>query len=333
MANYGSGTHTLIGIANIPVSATVDDNSTVIFNISGALDSFNISSATGSVVTINNLVNAANTFNLTTNGGVVEFGTLAGALGNVTATINGGGQFLVGDTDIGILNNANIAYGTGGGTLVLGTDGVLASISTSTPITEFTSTSDIIDDRSLSFAAFKNYTVSGTGNVQTITINENGCSLQFETSGANLKAGAYTSVDAGPLRLTADGHGGTDLTVCFLEGTNISTPEGERSVETLKIGDRVLTADGRIESVRWMGWLTVCTAFADELRAMPIRIRASALGDDLPKRDLLVSPQHAMFFDGILVQAAAMVNGISIVRERHMPRLFRYYHMKPLAMH
>ena len=332
MGKYNSGTYTLIGIANTPVTADVNNNATVVFDIVGTLDSFNITSAAGSVVTINNLVNAANNFNVTTNGGTIEFGTLAGALGNVTATIDGGGQFIVGQTDIGILNNANIGYGAGGGTLVLGTDGTLAAIATSTPITGFDTMSDVIDDRSLSFAGFNGYTVSGSGNVQTITVNENGCALQFETSGANLKVGTFTSLQAGPLKITADGHGGTDLTVCFLEGTNISTPDGEKPVESLQIGDLVTTADGRAEPVKWMGRLTVCTAFADALRTMPVRIRANALGDTLPKRDLLVSPQHAMFLDGILVQAGAMVNGTTIIRETRMPRLFRYYHVE-LADH
>ncbi len=208
----------------------------------------------------------------------------------------------------------------------------MAAISTSTPITNFDSTSDIIDDRSLSFAGFNGYTVSGSGNVQTITINENGSALQFETSGANLKVGTFNSLDNGPLKITADGHGGVDLTVCFAEGTNILTPNGQKTVEALQIGDNIITADGRHEPVKWIGRLTVCTAFADELRTMPVRIRTGALGDNLPRRDLLVSPQHAMFLEGVLVQAGALVNGISIVRETQMPRLFRYYHIE-LADH
>jgi hypothetical protein len=116
--------------------------------------------------------------------------------------------------------------------------------------------------------------------------------------------------------------------VCFLAGTRIATPTGDRPVEHLAIGDRVLTADGHVAPVRWVGVQTVVTVFADRLRSFPIRIMADALGAGLPVSDLLVSPDHALFLDGVLVQAGALVNGTTIVREAAMPARFTYYHVE-----
>jgi hypothetical protein len=79
----------------------------------------------------------------------------------------------------------------------------------------------------------------------------------------------------------------------------IACPDEERAVETLSIGDRVLTSDGRVMPVRWIGRNTVSTKFADPLRVLPIRIAAGALADHPPVRDLLVSPEHAVLVDDL----------------------------------
>jgi predicted extracellular nuclease len=124
----------------------------------------------------------------------------------------------------------------------------------------------------------------------------------------------------------------TRLTICFYPGTRIATPRGARAVETLEAGDLILTASGVAAPIRWMGRQTISTRFADPLRALPIRIRAGALGDNLPLRDLLVSPDHALLIEDVLIHAGALVNGVSIVRERNVPDVFTYWHIE-LADH
>jgi len=124
----------------------------------------------------------------------------------------------------------------------------------------------------------------------------------------------------------------TDAIECFMPGTMILTPSGEVAVETLKIGDLVMTHDGRSEPVRWMGRHTVSTVFADKLKTLPVRIKAGALDDNVPSRDLLVSPGHAILVDGALVQAAALINGSSIIQETDVPQVFTYHHVE-LAGH
>jgi hypothetical protein len=121
---------------------------------------------------------------------------------------------------------------------------------------------------------------------------------------------------------------GSAVCHCFVAGTAVMTPLGEVSIETLKIGDLVTLSDGRVVPVSWVGVQTVSTRFADPLRVMPVRVAAGALGEGLPKRDLLILPDHAILLDELLVQAGALVNGVSITRETQLPEIFRYYHVE-----
>ncbi|WP_374545263.1 NF038122 family metalloprotease [Rhodoblastus sp.] len=115
---------------------------------------------------------------------------------------------------------------------------------------------------------------------------------------------------------------------CFCAGTRIAVPHGEIAVENLQRGDLALTHDGRAVPVCWVGVRKVARRFIDPLRAMPIRVRAGALADHAPRRDLLLSPDHALFVAGVLVHASALVNGTSIVRETMTPEVFVYYHVE-----
>lgn len=131
-----------------------------------------------------------------------------------------------------------------------------------------------------------------------------------------------------------DGHGGGHggggdcPPICFLAGTMVATPSGDVPVESLKPGDLVSLTDGRAVPVSWLGVQTISTRFADPLRVLPIRIAAGALGEGLPKRDLLVSCDHALLMEDVLVQAGALVNGLTITREAGVPEVFRYYHVE-----
>lgn len=120
--------------------------------------------------------------------------------------------------------------------------------------------------------------------------------------------------------------------ICFMAGTMIRTPVGEAAVETLKTGDLVVTTEGKVAPIAWLGRQTVSMVFSDPLRTTPIRIKANALGANVPSRDLMISPDHAVLLDGVLVQAGALVNGQSIVREANVPQVFTYYHVE-LADH
>jgi hypothetical protein len=120
-------------------------------------------------------------------------------------------------------------------------------------------------------------------------------------------------------------HGGEHI--CFMPGTRIATPDGETPVEALAIGDLVLTSEGQPVPVRWIGRQTVSRLFTDELR-LPVCVKANAFADSVPRRDLHLSPDHALFVDGVLAHAGSLVNGVSIVRSPDLPAVFTYYHIE-----
>ena len=119
-----------------------------------------------------------------------------------------------------------------------------------------------------------------------------------------------------------------DAAVCFCSGTLIRTTRGEVPVERLAIGDTLLTADGETRPVTWIGHQTIVAAFADPVRSYPIRIAAGAIADNVPARDLFLSPDHALLIDGVLVQAGALVNGSTVTRVMNPEARFTYYHVE-----
>lgn len=162
------------------------------------------------------------------------------------------------------------------------------------------------------------------GLYEFVSVANEGNSFGFiATDGTNLYFITDDTTTPGKLHVDP----GLSEVLCFMPGTRILTPTGEIPVEELSPGDSVLTVDGRAVPVRWIGRQAVASMFADELLA-PVRIRAGALADNVPSRDLLTSPDHALFMDGILVHAGALVNGSSIVRERDLPERFTYYHVE-----
>ncbi len=112
---------------------------------------------------------------------------------------------------------------------------------------------------------------------------------------------------------------------CFLPGTRILTPSGQVAVETLKIGDALVTRFGGIRKLKWIGIQRYAGRFlVNNPDMMPVCIKAGALGDDLPLRDLYVSAGHSMLVDGNLILAKNLVNGITVIQEAP-PELVEYY--------
>lgn len=86
-----------------------------------------------------------------------------------------------------------------------------------------------------------------------------------------------------------------EIIPCFTPGTLIATPRGERRVEELSAGDRIITRDNGIQEIRWIGAKALNgRQMAVNEHLKPVLIQKGALGHGLPERDMLVSPNHRM---------------------------------------
>ncbi|MBB3994588.1 Ca2+-binding RTX toxin-like protein [Sulfitobacter undariae] len=142
---------------------------------------------------------------------------------------------------------------------------------------------------------------------------ENGVVNYFNSDGSDAGQVVFTNIE--------------NVIPCFTPGTLIATPKGERKVEELEVGDRVITRDNGMQVIRWIGKREMS---GEELAAQehlrPVLIREGALGNGLPERDMMVSPQHrvlvandktALYFEEREVLVAAKhltdMEGIDVV--------------------
>eukprot|EP01037_Dinobryon_pediforme_P006589 gene6589-6658_t len=124
----------------------------------------------------------------------------------------------------------------------------------------------------------------------------------------------------------------SQATFCFAAGTWIAAPDGPVAIEALRPGDLVETALGQgPRKVLWIGHRRLIPdTLPNPATANPIRIAADAFGPNLPMRDLRVSPEHAIYTDGVLIPARHLVNGTSITQEAVDE--IEYFHIE-LATH
>lgn len=121
-------------------------------------------------------------------------------------------------------------------------------------------------------------------------------------SGINFD-GSFTLPNGSSATFSAfDSFSSTGIPVCFTPGTKILVPSGEEvPVETLSVGDLVMTADNGAVPIRWIGKRDMVFV-GEQTKHKPILIKQGALGDNLPTRDLAVSPQHCVVISGALVE-------------------------------
>ncbi|WP_215754829.1 Hint domain-containing protein [Acetobacter sp. P5B1] len=123
-------------------------------------------------------------------------------------------------------------------------------------------------------------------------------------------------------------------TPCFLAGSMIRTSQGEVSVENLQVGDEVVTFDWKKDqyvsrSVAWVGKAsaTVRSHLPDDEAGWPVRILKDAIAEGVPYKDMLVTSEHCLFFEGNFVPARMLVNGVSVFYDKSFTS-YEYYHVE-----
>lgn len=102
---------------------------------------------------------------------------------------------------------------------------------------------------------------------------------------------------------------------CLLRGTAILTDCGEKPVEDLRIDDCVALPDGSTRPIKWIGRQVFKKSGARWHKdVMPIRVSRHALDGRTPHSDLYLSPDHALFLDGVLIRVKELVNGTTIAQ-------------------
>ena len=251
-------------------------------------------------------------------GMVVQAGGTLEANGNITISdaVLSGGVIELQSPKATLTGSLTFAHG---GTLAL-TDISTTSTGDQAVISSFTA-GDVIDDTVVGSGAVLSGSVVSGNTVETITSGSVVQSFTF--------AGPY---DAGYFSLVPDGGAGVEITAegtpCYCRGTLILTGRGEMPVEALAIGDLLRVRDGALRAIKWIGRRSYSGRFAAGNReVLPVVFRAGSLADGVPRRDLAVSPMHAMFVGGALVPAGALVNGASIVQAAAIDRV-AYFHLE-----
>jgi serralysin len=212
---------------------------------------------------------------------------------------------------------------------------------------QFSSADGMIDNIGIAFNTWVDTAIGGSGNdtfyvnAQADTINGGGGTNTVVFSGDKssyslaINSGTVTVSDLGITDTLiniqtlqfADVSLATGSIPCFARGTRILTPGGEVPVEQLREGDLVRTVDG-MRPVKWLGHRTInLVAHPHPPLAAPIRITRNAFADGVPRRDLLLSPDHAVLVDGALIPAVLLVNGCTIVQELATTQV-TYFHVE-----
>lgn len=184
--------------------------------------------------------------------------------------------------------------------------------------------------------AYGSQLVIDSDGVWTYTADNSNAAIQALNTGQTLTEVFTVTSTRGTANITITING-QDEPPCFVAGTLIDTPHGPRPVETLHVGDQVLTRDNGVQTLRWTGQRRIdLFASADHADLRPVRLCKDSLGPGIPDRDLLLSPMHRVVIrdpavalltgvDEVLCPVRHLVNGQTVLIET-VPEV-SYHHL------
>ncbi|GAN63163.1 Hint domain-containing protein [Acetobacter indonesiensis] len=171
--------------------------------------------------------------------------------------------------------------------------------------------------------------------VSTATMTANNISLTTSSGTITPKSvtydSSYTNAPTGNESVAVDVESNNGV-ICYLAGSMIRTPDGDVAIENLRVGDVVLAyANGQsvARDVIWAGrkHMAVQTHLPEADAGYPVRVKANAIADGVPYKDMLITPEHCLFLDGAFVPVRMLVNGGSIAYD-HTITAYDYYHVE-----
>jgi hypothetical protein len=263
---------------------------------------------------------------ITDDGNLVDAGNL---VGGTTGIVPSTGTISIGSTGSlsigGYATQANILF-TGNGLLDYATanSDILDSGLAST-IYGFGLDSGIIEFGSLTYNPLLTYSysynlkdgqldvVANTGTLASVQLNKEGQYDSFDIQAAANQALEVLAV------------------ACFASGTRVTTQRCPIAVEALNVGDEVVTCEGAAADIIWIGSRSVdCEAHPAPESVWPVRISAHAFGPGKPSRDLYLSPDHAIYAEGVLIPVKYLIDG-KLIRQVKQSSV-TYFHVE-LARH
>ncbi|MBS1073189.1 Hint domain-containing protein [Gluconobacter cerinus] len=295
-------------------------------------------SGTASNTTVNNsgavrIASGGTATTTTVNNGGTVYASSGSTLGNASVTSGGTISALAGAKIAGTITLADgataIIPSTAGGIIDLqgNTNAGLTITGTGNPttvISGFSGTTAGSSD-SITLANVKAVDVTkvsySDANHVVLTLKD-GSSVTMNIIG--VQAAGYT--------LTANSDGDLVYEVCFLADSMIKTPSGDTAVQDLTIGDTVYVYDNGQHSTQKVIWTGRKRAIVNPHRTVdeagfPVRILKNAIGEGVPYKDMLITAEHCLFFDGKFVPARILVNETSIFYDKSLTS-YDYYHIE-----